>query len=897
MGTPLTGHTPGTTYPGLIKTGDSAPIDGALRTLSDGNGNDLAMRVSTGAIELTQPQFYIGGETITALEVSYLSGLTGNIQDQIDAIGGGLLSTLGAAAANNTINNAAYLIEWDWNSATTQSAFTLTANALTTGNLLSLSSTSGASTSAAVLNVAKTGAGTTNTAIKASASGGTNNYAALLTGFVGIGTSAPQNYLDVVKGTAGTMGKSTYEIASFEYNADAKFGIYTSSASASDGASLLFGQTTLTAASAYPGFEIQYKYSATEGSNFLKYNFIGRDATGTVTRAGVDILDIYANGTIAINGATGISTTVNPKLGVGVSAPAALIHGLATTEQLRLGYDADYYFKATVAANANVTFDLVATAGTPAFTFNKNVTIVNTLSLGVTTASQGSIILYGGTSGSVTLSTAAAAGTGTVFQLPVNNGTNGYYLTTNGSGVTSWAAVSGGSSSLNGITAATAANTPIDNLNYAQEWDWSTITTQTAFKYNANGNTLTTGTVLALVTASTALTTGNLLTATLTGANTASATTTQTATFSNTRTGTTSTNIGITVTASGATNNYSAILTGYLGLYTSTPASKFQLNHDANSVTQSDANGIFLANATAAISGTQSISPPFILQGRYYETTGATSRIIQFRDDVLPVQGTSGSGVIHGYRQTAASTAGGAYNILYTLDDVGGNVFNMNRASSGNSSIFRMNCTDQYGVAGNHQVSGNSGSEVVLTLNGTSGQTLLLSSSTSESVIKLNGSGTLLSIGGGSTGNVQLFTGSTTNMVYLKNSNGRLGFFTNAPAAIVDAWIGSDAFRITNSSGNYVAFSVGATGSTTIAATGSGAALTFTNQSTFTNGVISSAAIRFKTYTVATLPASPTTNDTVAVSDALAPAWGTAVTGGGAVQVQVMWNGSNWICT
>lgn len=60
------------------------------------------------------------------------------------------------------------------------------------------------------------------------------------------------------------------------------------------------------------------------------------------------------------------------------------------------------------------------------------------LSLGVNTSVLGSLTLYGGTSGSVIIKTAAAAGTGTVFQVPANDGTNLSFLQTNGSGVTSW---------------------------------------------------------------------------------------------------------------------------------------------------------------------------------------------------------------------------------------------------------------------------------------------------------------------------------------------------------------------------------------------------------------------------------------------------------------------------
>lgn len=42
-------------------------------------------------------------------------------------------------------------------------------------------------------------------------------------GNVGIGTTSPVNKLDVISGTAGTMAKNTYEIASFEQNGDAKY--------------------------------------------------------------------------------------------------------------------------------------------------------------------------------------------------------------------------------------------------------------------------------------------------------------------------------------------------------------------------------------------------------------------------------------------------------------------------------------------------------------------------------------------------------------------------------------------------------------------------------------------------------------------------------------------------
>lgn len=60
--------------------------------------------------------------------------------------------------------------------------------------------------------------------------------------------------------------------------------------------------------------------------------------------------------------------------------------------------------------------------------------------LGVAGSAAGTLGLSGVTSGVVTLSGAAAAGTWT-FTLPTSGGTNGYALTTNGSGTASWSAV------------------------------------------------------------------------------------------------------------------------------------------------------------------------------------------------------------------------------------------------------------------------------------------------------------------------------------------------------------------------------------------------------------------------------------------------------------------------
>lgn len=53
--------------------------------------------------------------------------------------------------------------------------------------------------------------------------------------------------------------------------------------------------------------------------------------------------------------------------------------------------------------------------------------------------------------------------------------------------------------------------------------------------------------------------------------------------------------------------------------------------------------------------------------------------------------------------------------------------------------------------------------------------------------------------------------------------------------------------------------------------------------------------VRLQGYTVATLPAAGTVGRTAYVTDALAPAFNTAVAGGGAVKVPVFDNGTNWV--
>lgn len=87
----------------------------------------------------------------------------------------------------------------------------------------------------------------------------------------------------------------------------------------------------------------------------------------------------------------------------------------------------------------------VATAGTVEASksivadSNKDVNGIRNLHLGVSGTTTGTLVFDGATSGSITVTPAAAAGTWTLT-LPADDGDSGEQLQTNGSGVTTWEA-------------------------------------------------------------------------------------------------------------------------------------------------------------------------------------------------------------------------------------------------------------------------------------------------------------------------------------------------------------------------------------------------------------------------------------------------------------------------
>jgi hypothetical protein len=161
------------------------------------------------------------------------------------------------------------------------------------------------------------------------------------TGNVGINSTTPANKLDVIRGTAGAMGRGVYETASFSFNGDMKFGLYTSSSNSTHGAGLSFGQTNLVIAanSYYPGFDHQYVYGTTPAANAMRYNYTERNSGGTVVNYAANLMQVYGDGKIVFSPvASGVSTSVKMLLNTSTddTVNTLQVNGSVKATQFRL---------------------------------------------------------------------------------------------------------------------------------------------------------------------------------------------------------------------------------------------------------------------------------------------------------------------------------------------------------------------------------------------------------------------------------------------------------------------------------------------------------------------------------------------------------------------------------
>jgi len=134
---------------------------------------------------------------------------------------------------------------------------------------------------------------------------------------LGIGTTQPRTKLDVALGKLGNMPYN-YEIAAFEKNGDVKFGVYNADNYNGSGSSIILGNTkNVNANGNYPGFEFQnVNDSENINNSYVRYNYAERGTDGNSVAANINLLNIYANGTVQLNPFS-FGLSVTPRLIIG----------------------------------------------------------------------------------------------------------------------------------------------------------------------------------------------------------------------------------------------------------------------------------------------------------------------------------------------------------------------------------------------------------------------------------------------------------------------------------------------------------------------------------------------------------------------------------------------------
>ncbi len=215
-------------------------------------------------------------------------------------------------------------------------------------------------------------------------------------------------------------------------------------------------QTKPAAATLTNQFGFIAESTLTDGTN--NFGFYSNIASGA------NRWNFYAAGTAAnyFAGATTLAGTVNLS---GLTASTALAldssKNIVSVTNTGSGDNVLATSPTLVTPNLGTPSAITLTNATGTASININGTVgATTRNTGdFTTLSASSLGLNGSSSGTVTVNTAAAAGTWTLT-LPTSAGTNGYVLSTDGAGVTSWVAQSGGGGGVTSFSAGTTGLTP-----------------------------------------------------------------------------------------------------------------------------------------------------------------------------------------------------------------------------------------------------------------------------------------------------------------------------------------------------------------------------------------------------------------------------------------------------
>ncbi|HYF05017.1 MAG TPA: tail fiber domain-containing protein [Patescibacteria group bacterium] len=133
------------------------------------------------------------------------------------------INWLSSATGTASIDNLSYQQAWNWSTATSTQAFLLQANALTTGSILQLTSSSNTLTSTSgLLGISYTGTSTSGNFVNFNLGTASPKFVVDTTGEIGVGTSSPSAQFDIRVGTT-TANYAAFRITNFGGTATTMF--------------------------------------------------------------------------------------------------------------------------------------------------------------------------------------------------------------------------------------------------------------------------------------------------------------------------------------------------------------------------------------------------------------------------------------------------------------------------------------------------------------------------------------------------------------------------------------------------------------------------------------------------------------------------------------------------